>query len=35
MDAAFAGLYAGTGRPSTPPEQVFKALLHLTLAGAI
>lgn len=25
--AAFAGLYAGTGRPSIPPERVLKALL--------
>ena len=27
MDTAFAGLYASTGRPSIPPEQVLKALL--------
>jgi transposase len=27
MDAAFAGLYASTGRPSIPPERVLKALL--------
>jgi len=27
MDGAFAGLYASTGRPSIPPEQVLKALL--------
>ncbi len=27
MDGDFAGLYAATGRPSIPPEQVLKALL--------
>lgn len=28
MDTAFAGLYASTGRPSIPREQVLKALLQ-------